>query len=368
VLGVGVFLLFLLVLAIAVPATVVADFAPSSRAMTARKAAADPDATSGFEGLGSIGADPLVAAVAGWLGLLGPFFALAVLPFGFVYTFGGEPQALVAASFDWSVLALPIGLLVGGLGFFGVVVAQGGEAGLEEGLRMLVQRFASAVVLLLAIAAPCLLYGSLDLRAIVAAKDAVFAPLAAFAGAGGTAGEAGGLAWLVLPAWGVLLDAPALGLFLVAGGIAALRTPIGAADPARGRRERVLDGSRTADRIFFALGGRLEQLVIAGFAVALFLGGGAIPFVSSETLIGETTARLGEAVGNGLALGLHLLVFCGKAVAVIALQRWAVVWWPEDSPRAQVRLMWHVGVPVALLNLGLLGLGLFVSTGGYPWS
>jgi NADH:ubiquinone oxidoreductase subunit H len=190
----------------------------------------------------------------------------------------------------------------------------------------------------LALAAVAMVFGTLNPTAIVVAQDQNFSMLD-FVGPALPA-----LQRLQLPGWGVFFQPVSLLLFALCA-LGASREP---ASGSQADSEAHWSG---AERLLVGVAQHLASLLVAGVVVVLFFGGGALPYLSGETII----AAIGEYYGVGLAtilcMAIHLSVFVGKmmlvTIAIEPLRRRLA----QLSFEATLNRCWKGIIPLGLLNL-----------------
>jgi len=287
---------------------------------------------------------------------LAPWFViLAVVPFGGVFRFGDTRIALVVAETD-------VGLVLVWLAFAANACvraasrAAGGRAAEGRGSGWLAAQAAAARAQAVSAAAAVsvlgmvLWAGSLDLQAIVLAQDAVLPVFAA--------PTAVWQAVLAVPAWGAFVQPLGFALFVVSLLVAGERPPDHPADAGSwppGPAARLANG--------------LARPVGAALVVALFLGGGAVPYLPAERLIGAVSRVYGEGFATGFVLLLQVGTFFAKVVGVALVQaalsdRWshraAGALGTAAAPDRFVRRL----LPLALANAGATAVFLVASGGG----
>ena len=115
----------------------------------------------------------------------------------------------------------------------------------------------------------------------------------------------------------------------------------------------------------FRLAELLRVPVVGALVTTLFLGGWALPWISTGTLVGFVLPWFGSGFANGLALLLHVGVFFAKVALVVWLQlavRWTL---PRIRSDRLMALCWKVILPLSLVNVFATGLVLvFLVPGG----
>jgi NADH-quinone oxidoreductase subunit H len=99
----------------------------------------------------------------------------------------------------------------------------------------------------------------------------------------------------------------------------------------------------------------LEVPVIGTIVTSLFLGGWAIPWLSTETIIGGVGSVFGHGFATGLAILLHVTCFLLKVVVMIWLQmalRWTL---PRFRYDQVMDLCWKMILPLSIANIFVTG-------------
>ena len=159
------------------------------------------------------------------------------------------------------------------------------------------------------------------------------------------------LAWLRLPAWGVFYQPLAFVMFLAAMMAENKRPPF---DTPEGESEIIAGFHTEYSGMRFGLfymSEFIEIVVIAGVVATIFLGGWAIPWLSTATIVSGVGSLFGAGFANGLCMVLHFLTFMVKVVAMIWLQmalRWTL---PRFRYDQVMDLCWKVLLPLSLANI-----------------
>jgi NADH-quinone oxidoreductase subunit H len=182
-----------------------------------------------------------------------------------------------------------------------------------------------------------LVYGSLDMQAIVRGQGAYWRDL--------------------LPKWGILTQPLGFILFLTAGIAATKRIPF---DTPESESEIVgyfveYSGMRFG---MFMMADFVETVVIAGMSTALFLGGWQVPFLLSDGfhLPGSLLIPLPHLAVVGLQIGAFLLKVAFMCWLMMLI-RWTL---PRFRYDQAMRLGWLGLFPLSILNIVLTGLVLLL--------
>ena len=281
--------------------------------------------------------------------------AFAVIPYGGVYQFGDYELSLVAANPDWGLLYI---FAIGSLATYGVVMAgwaSNNNWSLLGGLRASAQMISYEVTMGLSVVGIFMVFQTLQLQEMVIAQDQTFRLF-------------GFLEWfgLSLPPWlsGFPFTLPAWGIFLQPLGFLFFLTTIMAEnkrppfDLPEGESELIagyfLEYSGMRFGLFF-MSEFIEVVVIAGLVTTLFLGGWAVPWLSTETIIGGVTPALGQGFATGLCVLIHFATFMLKVVFMIWVQmllRWTL---PRFRYDQVMDLCWKIILPLSIANIFVTG-------------
>jgi len=279
-------------------------------------------------------------------------FGIAMLPIA--GTWSGQTDQPIAP------VDLPNGLTV--LGILLLLVAFARVAvGLSErspwsriGSARQASRSIAGVALLVIVIAPLAIdAGSLRLHEIVMDQQRAIIPLDWLLAAVGADWSETLREWPV-PSWNLfvqpltaLLFAPAMALWTASPRVD---------DPASGTIGLAglgLDADAT-DLYWSRLDARLSNVLAAGLFVTLFLGAGAIPFVSPQALVVAASPYFGVGLPQIAVTGLYILTFVAKLVFVLAiaarLGRAAATTRDDRALRLATRRL----MPVAWANLLLV--------------
>jgi NADH:ubiquinone oxidoreductase subunit H len=95
----------------------------------------------------------------------------------------------------------------------------------------------------------------------------------------------------------------------------------------------------------------LGSLLVAGVAVALFFGGGALPYLPGDTIVGAVDDFYGADLATLLCMVIHTSVFFAKVmlttIAIEPLRRRLA----RLSFAVQLNRCWKVLIPISVLNL-----------------
>jgi NADH-quinone oxidoreductase subunit H len=163
------------------------------------------------------------------------------------------------------------------------------------------------------------------------------------------------LDWVRLPAWGIFYQPLAFVMFLTAIMAENKRPPF---DTPEGESEIIagfhLEYSGMRFGLFY-MSEFIEVVVIAGLVATLFLGGWAIPWLSTATIIGGVGGVFGTGFATGLCMLLHFLCFMAKVVVMIWLQmalRWTL---PRFRYDQVMDLCWKILLPLSIANIFVTG-------------
>ena len=282
------------------------------------------------------GANRFLHGLAPMVAVVPAIAAFAVIPYGGVYTFGDTRVSLVVADIDWGLLYI---FALGGFAAYGAVLAgwsSNNNWSMLGGIRAAAQLISYEVVLGLSAVGVFMVFGSLKLTDITLAQDQL---LWSFWGPIG------------IPNWGIFLQPLGFVLFLTCIMAENKRPPF---DLPEAESELVAgyfteySGMRFG---LFYMAEFIQVVVIAGLMTSLFLGGWAIPMLTTDMIIGGIGAVVGEGLATIVCALLHVLTFIVKMVSMIWLQmliRWSL---PRFRYDQLMDLCWKLILPLCLLNI-----------------
>ena len=289
---------------------------------------------------------PIIAAVPAVV-------AYAVIPFGGVYTFGSHTLSLVVANPDWGLLYI---FAIGSIATYGTVMAgwsSNNNWSLLGGLRASAQMISYEVTMGLSVVGVFMVFQTLQLQDMVVAQDTTFRIFGFLALVGLPVPAL--LDWIRLPAWGVFFQPLGFLMFLTTIMAENKRPPF---DLPEGESEIIagyhLEYSGMRFGLFF-MSEFIEVVVIAGLVATLFLGGWAIPWLSTETIIGGVSRVFNTEFATGLCMVLHFTTFMLKVVFMIWLQmalRWTL---PRFRYDQVMDLCWKILLPLSIANILVTG-------------
>jgi NADH-quinone oxidoreductase subunit H len=298
---------------------------------------------------------PLIAAVPAIIGY-------AVIPFGGVYQFGDTRLSLVAADPDWGLLYI---FAIGSIATYGTVMAgwsSNNNWSLLGAMRASAQMISYEVTMGLSVVGVFMVFQTLKLTDMALAQDTTFRVLGFLDVLFGIPVPAW-LDWVRLPAWGIFYQPLAFLMFLAAIMAENKRPPF---DAPEGESEIIagfhLEYSGMRFGLFY-MSEFIEVVVIAGLVATLFLGGWAIPYLSTQTIIGGVGSVFGTGFATGLCILLHFGCFMTKVVVMIWLQmalRWTL---PRFRYDQVMDLCWKILLPLSLANIFLTGLVILLVEG-----
>jgi NADH-quinone oxidoreductase subunit H len=298
---------------------------------------------------------PLVAAAPAVI-------AYAVIPFGGVYHFGEKTLSLVAANPDWGLLYI---FAIGSIATYGTVMAgwsSNNNWSLLGGLRASAQMISYEVTMGLSVVGIFMVFQTLKLQDMAVAQDATFRIFGFLQHLFGVTVPQW-LDWIRLPAWGVFYQPLGFIMFLTTIMAENKRPPF---DLPEGESELIagyfIEYSGMRFGLFF-MSEFIEVVVIAGLVATLFLGGWAIPYLSTETIVGAIAPIFNEGFANGLCMILHFATFMLKVVVMIWLQmllRWTL---PRFRYDQVMDLCWKIILPLSIANIFVTGLVILIVKG-----
>jgi NADH-quinone oxidoreductase subunit H len=301
------------------------------------------------------GANRVMHLIAPIIALVPAIVTLAVVPFGGVYQFGDTTLNLVVADIDWGLLYV---FAVGSLAAYGTVIAgwaSNSNWGLLGSLRGSAQMISYEVTMGLSVVGVFMVFETLKLTDMAIAQDTTFRVFGFVEHLGWMQPLPGWLSWVRLPMWGIFLQPVAFVMFLTCIMAENKRPPF---DVPEGESEIVAGYHMEYSGMRFGLfytAEFLEVPVIGTIVATLFLGGWAIPFLSTQDLISAFTHFGGVGFATGLTMILHVVTFFAKVIFMIWLQmqiRWSL---PRFRYDQVMDLCWKRMLPLSLANLFVTG-------------
>lgn len=210
------------------------------------------------------------------------FLTFAVIPFADTITIGENRYAMQALPTELGILWF---LALTGLGVYGIIIAgwsSHNKFGILGALRASSQLISYEIAMGLALISMILTYDSIHLNDMVAFQSQTF--------------------FGFLPAWGIVIQPLAALIFVVTAFAETNRAPF---DVAEGESEIVAGYHTEYSAMKFGLffvGEYLAMTASAALIVTLFLGGYALPWVSTEMMLTAPKLLIG-----GLIFGLWIL-------------------------------------------------------------
>ncbi len=310
-----------------------------------------------------LGANRAMHLLAPLIAVVPALVAFAVIPFGGVYSFGGDELSLVVADPDWGLLYI---FAIGSIATYGTILAgwsSNNNWSVLGGLRASAQMISYEVTLGLSVVGVFMVFHTLKLSDMALAQDSSFRLLGFVEVLFGLSLPAW-LDWLRLPSWGIFLQPLGFLMFLCTIMAENKRPPF---DIPEGESEIIagyhLEYSGMRFGMFF-MSEFIEVIVIAGLVTTIFLGGWAIPFLPQETIIGVISSVYGVGFATGLCLILHVLTFFLKVIVMIWLQmalRWTL---PRFRYDQVMDLCWKVLLPLSIANVFATALVMLLIQGG----
>jgi len=284
--------------------------------------------------------DRVAYAVAPWVVFTPVLLVFAVVPFGGTL----DPGRLVPGLADWfggrtypmQIARLDAGLLVvfafSGLTIIGAMLAGWSSANkfsLLGGLRAGSQMISYELVMGLTVLGLILLFGSIDLGAIVRRQSGI------------------ALGWL--PAWGIVYQPFGALLFLTAAIAENKRIPFDLPEAESELIAGFYTEYTSMKMGLFMFAEFIEIAIVGALFTTLFLGGYNLPYMSDAgfALPGGATF----AMSHGAVVLTQLVVFLVKVLLVCSFQiliRWSLPRFRYDQVLA---FAWKFLLPLALVNL-----------------
>jgi len=290
---------------------------------------------------------PLIAAVPA-------IIAFAVIPYGGVYQFGDTTLNLVGADIDWGLLYI---FAIGSIAAYGTVIAgwsSNNNWSMLGGLRASAQMISYEVTMGLTVVGIFMVFETLRLSDMALAQDTsfrLFGFLDLYFGLDG---------WLIdhvrLPAWGIFYQPLGFLMFLAAIMAENKRPPF---DIPEGESEIIagyhLEYSGMRFGLFF-MSEFIEIIIIAALTATIFLGGWAVPWFSTDWIIGTLSPWMGVGFATALCILIHFSTFMLKVFFMIWVQmllRWSL---PRFRYDQVMSLCWKILLPLSIANIFVTGL------------
>jgi NADH-quinone oxidoreductase subunit H len=207
-----------------------------------------------------------------------------------------------------------------------------------------------------------MVFSTLQLQDMVVAQDTTFRVFGFFDTLFGLALPPW-LDWIRLPGWGVFYQPLGFVMFLTTIMAENKRPPF---DTPEGESEIIagyhLEYSGMRFGLFF-MAEFIEVLVIAGLMTTIFLGGWAVPWLSTATIIAGVSGVFGEGFATGICIIVHFLSFMLKVVFMIWLQmalRWTL---PRFRYDQVMDLCWKIILPLSIANIFVTGAFILLAKG-----
>ena len=297
---------------------------------------------------------PLIAAVPA-------IIAFVVIPYGGVYQFGETTISLVGADIDWGLLYI---FAIGSIAAYGTIIAgwsSNNNWSMLGSLRASAQMISYEVVMGLTVVGVFMVFETLRLTDMALAQDTsfrIFGFLNRYFGLDGWWIE-----HLRLPAWGIFYQPLGFLMFLTAIMAENKRPPF---DIPEGESEIIagyhLEYSGMRFGLFF-MSEFIEIIVIAALTATIFLGGWAVPWASTDTIIGAISPWLGVGFATGLCMLIHFSTFMLKVFFMIWVQmllRWSL---PRFRYDQVMSLCWKILLPLSIANIFVTGFILLLVNG-----
>ncbi len=277
--------------------------------------------------------DRFLHTLAPILSLVFALVAFAAIPFGDVLRIGGQEIVLQVAPVNVGVLYI---FAMASMGVYGVVLAgfsSNSNYAFLGSMRAASQMLAYEITLGATILGVVMIYGSLDLQAIVRGQ--------------------GELWWGWLPAWGIVAQPIGFFLFVAAGLAETKRIPY---DIPEGESEVVGYFAEYSGMKFgmFFFTDFIETILVAALATTLFFGGWQVPYLGSDGFAFPWGAEwalphLAVVLLQVLSFTFKVVFFCWLFMTI----RWTL---PRFRYDQLMSLGWKGIFPVALANIFITAL------------
>jgi NADH-quinone oxidoreductase subunit H len=305
-----------------------------------------------------VGANRVLHVLAPLIAAVPAIAAFAVIPYGGVYTFGDFTLSLVVADIDWGLLYL---FAIGSLATYGAVLAgwsSNNNWSLLGGVRSTAQMISYEVTMGLSVVGVFMVFGTLKLTDMNVAQDTTFRLFGFLEAFGATLPPA--LEWARLPYWGIFLQPLGFVMFLTCIMAENKRPPF---DLPEAESELIAgyfteySGMRFG---LFYMSEFIEVVVIAALVAVVFLGGWAVPYLSTDAIVGGLSPWVGATTATVLCIVVHVVTFLVKVVVMIWFQmliRWSL---PRFRYDQVMDLCWKIILPLSVANV-------FVTAGVMIW-
>ena len=306
------------------------------------------------------GANRVLHALAPIIAVVPAIAAFAVIPFGGVYNFGNSSVSLVAADIDWGLLYI---FALGSIATYGTVLAgwsSNNNWSLLGAVRGTAQLISYQVPLGLSAVGIFMVFGTLKLTEMAVAQDTTIRLLGFVEAFGGMLPGWASRFPLTVPHWGIVLQPLGFVLFLTCAMAANKRPPFDLPEAGSELVAGYLTEYSGMRFGLFYLSEFIQVAVVAGLMTSLFLGGWAVPWLSTDTIIGAIAPLFGEAFANIACMLIHLSMFIAKVMVMIWLQmliRWSL---PRFRYDQLMDLCWKLILPLSLANIFATAFGLLL--------
>jgi NADH-quinone oxidoreductase subunit H len=284
--------------------------------------------------------DKLAYVLGPWVVFVPVMLVFAVIPFGGMLNpgllfpslagwFGGRTYPMQIATLDAGLLVV---FAFGGVSIIGAMLAgwsSSNKFSMLGALRAGSQLISYELVMGLTVLGLILIYGSVDLTAIVNRQS--------------------GTVLGFLPAWGVFYQPLAAILFLTAGIAENKRIPFDLPEAESELISGYFTEYSAMKQGMFMLSEFIEIAIIAALFVTLFLGGYNLPWMTDAGFALPGGAVI--AVSHGWVVLIQLITFLAKVVLLCSFQiliRWTL---PRFRWDQLLRFAWKFMLPLAIANL-----------------
>jgi NADH-quinone oxidoreductase subunit H len=293
-------------------------------------------------------------AVAPWVAFTPVMLVFAVIPFGGLLNpavlLDGFPAAAAwfgERTYPMQIAKLDAGLLIvfafGGMGIIGAMLAgwsSSNKFSMLGALRAGSQMISYELVMALTVLGLILIYGTLDLTAIVQQQS--------------------GTVLGFLPAWGVVYQPFAATLFLAAAIAENRRIPFDLPEA----ESELIAGFYTEYSAMkmglFMFAEFIEIAIIAALFTTLFLGGYNLPYMTDAGFEFPGGGKI--ALSHGVVVAIQLVVFLVKVLLISSFQiliRWTL---PRFRYDQVLKFAWKFMLPLALANLTVTAVAVWLLT------